>query len=198
MSDDLIAAHAGEKKLMPYLHLPFQSGADRILAAMNRKHTAREYVDLVGRIRAAQPDLVLSTDIIVGFPGETEEEFADTLAVFAEVGFAAAYSFKYSPRPGTPAEKLGDQVPEEVKAERLARLQRQIERQQHEFAARCVGRTLPVLFEKQGRRTGQLIGRSPYLQSVHAEAPANMLGRLVPVEISAFGPNSLAGVIRPE
>jgi tRNA-2-methylthio-N6-dimethylallyladenosine synthase len=198
MSDDLIAAHAGEKKLMPYLHLPFQSGADRILAAMNRKHTAREYVDLVGRIRAAQPDLVLSTDIIVGFPGETEEEFADTLAVFAEVGFAAAYSFKYSPRPGTPAEKLGDQVPEKVKAERLARLQRQIERQQHEFAARCVGRTLPVLFEKQGRRTGQLIGRSPYLQSVHAEAPANMLGRLVPVEISAFGPNSLAGVIRPE
>jgi len=198
MSDDLIAAHAGEKKLMPYLHLPFQSGADRILAAMNRKHTAREYVDLVGRIRAAQPDLVLSTDIIVGFPGETDEEFEQTLAVFAEVGFAAAYSFKYSPRPGTPAEKLGDQIAEDVKSERLARLQRQIERQQKEFAARCVGRTLSVLFEKQGRRPGQLIGRSPYLQSVHAEAPANMLGRLVPVEISSFGPNSLAGVIRPE
>src|SRR5688572_17949439 len=198
MSDDLIAAHAGEKKLMPYLHLPFQSGADRILAAMNRKHTAREYVDLVGRIRAAQPDLVLSTDIIVGFPGETDEEFEETLAVFAEVGFAAAYSFKYSPRPGTPAEKLGDQIAEDVKSERLARLQRQIERQQKEFAVRCVGRTLPVLFEKPGRRPGQLIGRSPYLQSVHAEAPANMLGRLVPVEISSFGPNSLAGVIRPE
>jgi tRNA-2-methylthio-N6-dimethylallyladenosine synthase len=198
MSDDLIAAHAGEKKLMPYLHLPFQSGADRILAAMNRKHTAREYVDLVGRIRAAQPDLVLSTDIIVGFPGETDEEFEETLAVFAEVGFAAAYSFKYSPRPGTPAEKLGDQIAEDVKAKRLARLQRQIERQQREFAALCVGRTLPVLFEKVGRRPGQLIGRSPYLQSVHAEAPTNMLGRLVPVEISSFGPNSLAGVIRPE
>jgi tRNA-2-methylthio-N6-dimethylallyladenosine synthase len=198
MSDDLIAAHAGEKKLMPYLHLPFQSGADRILAAMNRKHTAREYVDLVDRIRAAQPDLTLSTDIIVGFPGETDEEFEETLSVFAEVGFAAAYSFKYSPRPGTPAEKLGDQIAEDVKSERLARLQRQIERQQKEFAARCVGRTLPVLFEKQGRRPGQLIGRSPYLQSVHAEAPANMLGRLVPVEISSFGPNSLAGVIRPE
>ena len=196
MSDDLIAAHADETKLMPYLHLPFQSGADRILAAMNRKHTAREYLDLVARVRAAQPELALSTDVIVGFPGETEAEFEATLAVFAEVGFAAAYSFKYSPRPGTPAEKLGDQVPEEVKADRLARLQRQIERQQRAFAERCVGRTLPVLFEKVGRRPGQLIGRSPYLQSVHAEAPPEMLGRIVPVEISAFGPNSLAGVIR--
>jgi tRNA-2-methylthio-N6-dimethylallyladenosine synthase len=198
MSDDLVAAHGSESKLMPYLHLPFQSGADRILAAMNRKHTAQEYLDLVARVRTAQPQLALSTDVIVGFPGETEAEFAATLSVFAEVGFAAAYSFKYSPRPGTPAEKLDDQVPEEVKADRLARLQRQIERQQAAFSARCVGRTLPVLFEKLGRRRGQLIGRSPYLQSVHAEAPAEMLGRIVPVEISAFGPNSLAGVIRPE
>jgi tRNA-2-methylthio-N6-dimethylallyladenosine synthase len=198
MSDDLIAAHGTEKKLMPYLHLPFQSGADRILAAMNRKHTARDYIDLVARIRAAQPELTLSTDVIVGFPGETEAEFAETLGVFAEVGFAAAYSFKYSPRPGTPAEKLADQVPEEVKAERLARLQRLVERQQAAFSQRCVGRTLPVLFEKPGRRAGQLIGRSPYLQSVHAEAPSHLLGQIVPVEISAFGPNSLAGVIRPE
>ncbi len=196
MSDDLIAAHADETKLMPYLHLPFQSGADRILAAMNRKHTAREYLDLVARVRAAQPEIALSTDVIVGFPGETDAEFEATLALFAEVGFAAAYSFKYSPRPGTPAEKLGEQVPEEVKAERLARLQRQIERQQRAFTERCVGRTLPVLFEKAGRRPGQLVGRSPYLQSVHAEAPPEMLGRIVPVEISAFGPNSLAGVIR--
>jgi tRNA-2-methylthio-N6-dimethylallyladenosine synthase len=198
MSDDLIAAHGDEKKLMPYLHLPFQSGADRILAAMNRKHTAREYLDLVARVRAAQPELALSTDVIVGFPGETDAEFEETLAVFAEVGFAAAYSFKYSPRPGTPAEKLGDQVPEKVKAERLARLQKLVERQQLAFAQRCVGRTLPVLFEKAGRRPGQLIGRSPYLQSVHAAAPADLLGKIVPVEISAFGPNSLAGVIRPE
>ena len=198
MSDDLIAAHASEKKLMPYLHLPFQSGADRILAAMNRKHTAREYLDLVARIRAAQPELALSTDVIVGFPGETEAEFEATLDVFAEVGFAAAYSFKFSPRPGTPAEKLGDQVSEEVKSARLERLQRLIERQQRAFAERCVGRTLPVLFEKGGRRPGQLIGRSPYLQSVHAEASPDMLGRVVPVEISGFGPNSLAGVIRPE
>jgi tRNA-2-methylthio-N6-dimethylallyladenosine synthase len=198
MGEDLIAAHGAEKKLMPYLHLPFQSGADRILAAMNRKHTAREYLDLVARVRAAQPDLVLSTDVIVGFPGETEAEFAETLAVFAEVGFAAAYSFKYSPRPGTPAEKLADQVPEEVKSDRLARLQRLIERQQVAFSKHCVGRVLPVLFEKPGRRPGQLIGRSPYLQSVHANATPDMLGHIVPVEISAFGPNSLAGVIRPE
>jgi tRNA-2-methylthio-N6-dimethylallyladenosine synthase len=198
MSDDLIAAHGTEKKLMPYLHLPFQSGADRILAAMNRKHTAREYLDLVARIRSAQPELALSTDVIVGFPGETEAEFEATLAVFAEVGFAAAYSFKYSARPGTPAEKLGDQVSEEVKTDRLTRLQRLIERQQRAFAERCVGRTLPVLFEKAGRRPGQLIGRSPYLQSVHAEASPDMLGHIVPVEISGFGPNSLAGVIRPE
>jgi tRNA-2-methylthio-N6-dimethylallyladenosine synthase len=198
MSDDLIEAHASLPKLMPYLHLPFQAGSDRILAAMNRKHTAREFVDLVGRIRAAQPGLALSTDVIVGFPGETEEEFAETLAVFEEVRFAAAYSFKYSPRPGTPAEKLDDQVPEEVKTERLGRLQALIERHQTEFSASCVRRTLPVLFERIGRHAGQLIGRSPFLQGVHAEAPPEFIGRIVPVEISGFGPNSLAGVIRPE
>ncbi|MBI1651273.1 tRNA (N6-isopentenyl adenosine(37)-C2)-methylthiotransferase MiaB [Hyphomicrobium sulfonivorans] len=198
MDDDLIAAHGNEPKLMPYLHLPFQSGADRILAAMNRKHTAAEYSALVARIRAAQPDLALSTDIIVGFPGETDAEFQATLDLYSQIGFAAAYSFKYSPRPGTPAEKMDQQVPEDVKAERLARLQKLVEQQQQAFAAGCVGRTLPVLFERPGRRPGQLIGRSPYLQSVYAEAPAEMLGRIVPVEISGFGPNSLNGVIRPE
>lgn len=198
MDDDLIAAHGNEPKLMPYLHLPFQSGADRILAAMNRKHTAAEYAALVARIRAAQPDLALSTDIIVGFPGETDAEFQATLDLYSQIGFAAAYSFKYSPRPGTPAEKMDQQVPEDVKAERLARLQKLVEQQQQAFAAGCVGRTLPVLFERPGRRPGQLIGRSPYLQSVYAEAPAEMLGRIVPVEISGFGPNSLHGVIRPE
>jgi len=198
MSDDLIAAHADEPKLMPYLHLPFQAGSDRILAAMNRKHTAREYVDLARRIRSARPDLALSTDVIVGFPGESEDEFAETLAVFAEVGFAAAFSFKYSPRPGTPAEKLADQVPEDVKTERLARLQEVIDRHQRTFSASCVGRTLPVLFERLGRHEGQLIGRSPFLQGVHAEAPPELIGKIVPVEISSFGPNSLAGVIRPE
>jgi tRNA-2-methylthio-N6-dimethylallyladenosine synthase len=198
MNDDLIEAHASLPKLMPFLHLPFQAGSDRILAAMNRKHTARDFVDLVRRIRAAQPGLALSTDVIVGFPGETEEEFAETLAVFEEVRFAAAYSFKYSPRPGTPAEKLDDQVPEEVKTERLGRLQALIERHQTEFSASCVGRTLPVLFERLGRHAGQLIGRSPFLQGVHAEAPPEFIGRIVPVEISGFGPNSLAGVIRSE
>ncbi len=196
MSDDLIAAHAEEEKLMPYLHLPFQAGADRILAAMNRKHTAREYLDLVARIRAAQPEIALSTDIIVGFPGETEAEFEATLALVAEVGFAQAFSFKYSPRPGTPASKLADQVPDAVKAERLARLQELLDHQQAAFNERCVGRTLPVLFEKPGRRPGQLVGRSPYLQAVHAEARPEHLGQILPVEISAFGPNSLAGVIR--
>ncbi len=196
MSDDLIAAHAEEGKLMPYLHLPFQAGADRILAAMNRKHTARDYLDLVARIRAAQPEMALSTDIIVGFPGETEAEFEATLALVAEVGFAQAYSFKYSPRPGTPASNLADQVPDAVRSERLARLQELLDRQQAAFNEACVGRTLPVLFEKAGRRPGQLVGRSPYLQAVHAEAQPELLGQILPVEISSFGPNSLAGVIR--
>ncbi len=196
MSDDLIATHAEEAKLMPYLHLPFQAGADRILAAMNRKHTAQEYVDLIARIRKCQPEIALSTDIIVGFPGETETEFEATLALVAEVGFAQAYSFKYSARPGTPASTLADQVPDAVKSERLARLQRLLDRQQAAFNEACVGRTLPVLFEKSGRRQGQLVGRSPYLQAVHAEAGPECLGRILPIEISSFGPNSLAGVIR--
>jgi tRNA-2-methylthio-N6-dimethylallyladenosine synthase len=196
MSEDLIDAHAGERKLMPYLHLPFQSGADRILAAMNRKHTAQEYLDLVARIRAAQPEIALSTDIIVGFPGETEAEFEATLALVAQVGFAQAYSFKYSPRPGTPASNLADQVPDPVKTHRLARLQEVLIRQQATFNQRCIGRTLPVLFEKPGRHAGQLVGRSPYLQAVHAEAASESLGEILPVEISSFGPNSLAGVIR--
>jgi tRNA-2-methylthio-N6-dimethylallyladenosine synthase len=163
---------------------------------MNRKHTAREYLDLVSRIRKAQPELALSTDIIVGFPGETDAEFEETLTLVAAVGFAQAYSFKYSARPGTPASNLADQVPDAVKTERLAWLQALLDRQQAAFNARCVGRTLPVLFEKPGRRPGQLVGRSPYLQAVHAEAGSETLGRVLPVEISSFGPNSLAGVIR--
>ncbi|MGZ5919703.1 MAG: tRNA (N6-isopentenyl adenosine(37)-C2)-methylthiotransferase MiaB [Hyphomicrobium sp.] len=196
MSDDLIAAHAEEEKLMPYLHLPFQAGCDRILGAMNRKHMARDYLDLVRRIRAAQPQIALSTDIIVGFPGETDAEFEETLRLTQEVGFAQAYSFKYSPRPGTPVAKLGEQVPDEVKSARLARLQELLEVQQAAFNARWVGCKLPVLFEKPGRRLGQLIGRSPYLQAVHAEAPAEHIGHILPVEILTCGPNSLAGVIR--
>ena len=195
MGADLIAAHRDQPKLMPYLHLPFQAGADRILAAMNRKHTAAEYLALVDRIRGARPDLALSTDIIVGFPGETDADFEATLAVVRAARFAQAFSFKYSARPGTPAATMGEQVADDVKAARLARLQALLAEQQTAFNSGCVGRVLPVLFEKTGRKSGQLIGRSPYLQSVHAAAPQALLGRITPVEISAAGPNSLSGVI---
>ena len=193
MSDDLIAAHATETKLMPYLHLPFQAGSDRILAAMNRKHTVAEYRAIITRVRAAKPDIALSTDIIVGFPGETEAEFEATLDLVREIRFAAAYSFKYSPRPGTPAATLGDQLPEEVRTERLQRLQKLLDELSTSFNASCVGKVFPVLFDRPGRRAGQYIGRSPYLQSVFADADASVLGRIVPVEISAALPHSLAG-----
>jgi len=195
MSDDLIAAHGEVDKLMPYLHLPFQAGADRILAAMNRKHTSLEYFKLVERIRAARPDIALSTDIIVGFPGETEGEFEATLEMVRAIGFAQAYSFKFSARPGTPAAALDDQIPEEVKSARLARLQSLLETQQAAFNTACVGRTLPVLFEKRGRTDGQIVGRSPYLQPVHAEAGDSLLGCILAVDIAAAGRNSLSGVI---
>jgi tRNA-2-methylthio-N6-dimethylallyladenosine synthase len=195
MSDDLIDAHGDLDKLMPYLHLPLQSGSDRILAAMNRKHTAKDYLVLVERIRDVRPDLALSTDFIVGFPGETDRDFEATLRMVRNVGFAQAYSFKYSDRPGTPAASIEQQVPEALKAERLARLQAVIAEQQMNFNAACIGRSLPVLFEKPGRQRGQLIGRSPYLQSVHAEGDADLMGRIIDVEISGAGPNSLAGVI---
>jgi tRNA-2-methylthio-N6-dimethylallyladenosine synthase len=196
MSEDLITAHASEAKLMPYLHLPFQAGADRILAAMNRRHTAAEYLTLVARIRAARPDLALSTDIIVGFPGETEAEFADTLAVVEHVGFAHAYAFKFSPRPGTPAAGLRDQVDEGIKIDRLQRLQELLKRQQTAFNSACIGRTLPVLFAGEGRHQGQLVGRSPYLQAVHATAHASWLGGIGEVAIVEAHPNSLTGVLR--
>jgi tRNA-2-methylthio-N6-dimethylallyladenosine synthase len=195
MDDDLIAAHRDVAKLMPFLHLPFQSGSDRILAAMNRKHTTEEYRTLVTRIRAARPDIALSTDIIVGFPGETDADFEATLALVSEIGFAQAFSFKYSARPGTPAAASASQVDESVKSERLARLQDLLDGQQDQFNRTAVGKTLPVLFEKAGRHPGQLVGRSPYLQLVHAEAGAQLLGRIIPVEITAVGPNSLAGTI---
>ncbi|HRK18644.1 MAG TPA: tRNA (N6-isopentenyl adenosine(37)-C2)-methylthiotransferase MiaB, partial [Hyphomicrobiaceae bacterium] len=196
MSDDLIAAHGEIGKLMPYLHLPFQAGSDRILAAMNRKHTAMDYIALVERIRAARPDIALSTDIIVGFPGETEGEFQATLEIVKTVRFAAAYSFKYSARPGTPAASMDGQLPEPVKDERLRRLQDLLSQQQRRFNDACVGKVFPVLFEKPGRHAGQLIGRSPYLQSVHVEADRSAIGKILPVEISSVGPNSLAGVVR--
>jgi tRNA-2-methylthio-N6-dimethylallyladenosine synthase len=196
MDDALISAHRDLPKLMPYLHLPFQAGSDRILAAMNRKHTARDYLDLVQQLRDVCPDIALSTDIIVGFPGETEAEFAATLAIVNTVGFAQAYSFKYSARPGTPAAALSEQVDEDVQAERLSRLQDILNTQQQSFNAGCVGQTFDILFERKGRRDGQLVGRSPYLQAVHATADIGRLGRIMPVEITGAGPKSLAGVIK--
>jgi tRNA-2-methylthio-N6-dimethylallyladenosine synthase len=197
MGEDLIAAHRNEPKLMPYLHLPFQSGADRILAAMNRKHTAADYLQLVSRIRAARPDMALSTDIIVGFPGETEADFAATIEVVERVGFAQAYSFKYSPRPGTPGASMGDQVAEDVQIVRLHRLQDLIDRQQTAFNSACVGKVIPVLFEREGRHPGQIVGRSPYLQPVHATAESSLIGCVVEVAIAGTRSNSLSGVVDP-
>ncbi|MEQ1648247.1 MAG: tRNA (N6-isopentenyl adenosine(37)-C2)-methylthiotransferase MiaB [Hyphomicrobiaceae bacterium] len=196
MGDDLIAAHRDIDKLMPFLHLPFQAGSDRILAAMNRKHTAAEFVSLVDRVRLARPDIALSTDIIVGFPGETEGEFQATLEIVKTVHFASAYSFKFSARPGTPAASMDGQLSEDVKDDRLKRLQDLLMQQQRTFNAACVGKTFPVLFEKAGRYAGQLIGRSPYLQSVHADADMSAIGKILPVEIASVGPNSLAGVVK--
>lgn len=197
MTDDLIAAHRDQPKLMPFLHLPVQSGSDRILAAMNRKHTAREYLDILERVRAARPDIAISTDIIVGFPGETDADFEATLALIGAIGCAQSFSFKYSPRPGTPAATIDDQVPEPVKADRLLRLQNLLDGQQSQFNTNCVGKTLPVLFERRGRYQGQLVGRSPYLQLVHAKAEPDLLGHIVPVQIVAAGQNSLSAVINP-
>ncbi|WP_172328374.1 tRNA (N6-isopentenyl adenosine(37)-C2)-methylthiotransferase MiaB [Mangrovicoccus sp. HB161399] len=194
MEDDLIAAHGDCAKLMPYLHLPVQSGSDRILKAMNRKHRAADYVALIARIRAARPDLLLSGDFIVGFPGETEEDFEDTLRLVEEVRYGQAYSFKYSPRPGTPAaEKEAKMVPAEVASERLQRLQDLLNRQQFEHQQAMVGRTASVLFEKAGRMEGQLVGKSEYLQAVHVQAPDSLIGQIAQVEITEAGPNSLGG-----
>jgi tRNA-2-methylthio-N6-dimethylallyladenosine synthase len=196
MRDDLISEHARNPKLMPYLHLPVQSGSNRILAAMNRKHTAKDYLVLVERIRDARPDIALSTDIIVGFPGETEEDFTATMDLIARVGFAQAYSFKYSARPGTPAATLDEPVAEEVMGERLARLKDLLGSQQTEFNLGCIGRKMRVLFEKAGRRPGQVVGRTPYLQAVHAEGDSALIGKLCEVEIASAGVGSLAGVIQ--
>ena len=194
MDNDLIDAHGELPKLMPYLHLPVQSGSDKVLAAMNRQHGSGDYLRTVEKLRSRRADIALSSDFIVGFPGETEEDFAATLRLVEDVGYAQAYSFKYSPRPGTPAATMGQQVPEPVKAERLERLQQLLRRQQEAFNAATVGRTLPVLFEREGRHAGQLVGRSPYLQAVHAFAPG-LMGEIADVTIEAVHPNSLAGRI---
>ena len=198
MSDDLIAAHRDIPELMPYLHLPFQAGADRILAEMNRKHTAADYLHLVDSIRAACPEIALSTDIIVGFPGETDAEFEATLQLVRQVTFAQAYSFKYSPRPGTPAASMDNHISDAVKSQRLGVLQELLSGQQHAFNRSQLGRKVPVLLEKKGRKFGQLAGRSPFLQAVHVNAPEDWIGKIVSVNITHTGANSLSGVIISE
>ncbi|HSG36274.1 MAG TPA: tRNA (N6-isopentenyl adenosine(37)-C2)-methylthiotransferase MiaB [Paracoccaceae bacterium] len=194
MDEALVAAIGECSKLMPYLHLPVQSGSDRILKAMNRKHTAAEYLDLIGRIRAARPDLLLSSDFIVGFPGETDQDFEATMDLIRTVTFGQAYSFKYSSRPGTPAAEKA-QLPEVVKNERLARLQALLTEQQHAAQNGMVGREVGVLFEKAGRLKGQMIGKSDYLHAVYVQAPAEVLGQIRRVRITESAPNSLGGVL---
>ena len=198
MDERLIAAHGELEALMPYLHLPVQAGSDKVLKAMNRGHTAEHYLRLVDRIRAARPDIALSGDFIVGFPGESDADFDKTLEVVREARYASAFSFKYSRRPGTPAASMPGQVAEEVKAERLQRLQALLEQQHQAFNAAMAGRIVPVLFEREGRHPGQIAGRSPYLQAIHAEAPQRLIGRIVPVRIASAGPNSLAGAVELE
>jgi tRNA-2-methylthio-N6-dimethylallyladenosine synthase len=193
VDDELIEAHRDVAALMPFLHLPVQSGSDRILAAMNRRHTAADYLSTLERLRRARPEIAFSSDFIVGYPGESERDFEATLAVVRAAGFAQSFSFKYSPRPGTPAAAEPDQVPDSVKSERLQRLQELLESQQRAFNRSQVGRTLDVLLERPGRHPGQLVGRSPYLQPVHVLAPARLVGALVPVRIVGAEPNSLAG-----
>jgi len=193
MDDALIDAHRDVSSLMPFLHLPVQSGSDRILAAMNRGHGTADYLALVERLRAARPDLALSSDFIVGFPGESEADFAATLDLVRAVEYAQAFAFKYSPRPGTPAALAEDQVPEDVKTERIHRLQALLWGQQHSFNRSKIGRTIPVLLDKPGRHAGQLLGRSPWLQPVHVEAAPALMGRIVETTVRAATVNSLAG-----
>ena len=195
VDDDLIAVHRDLPQLAPQLHLPVQSGSDRILDAMNRRHTRADYLRTIDRLRDARPDLALTSDFIVGFPGEAEADFAQTLRLVDDVGYSGAFSFKYSPRPGTPGATMGGQVPEDVKSKRLARLQAAINRNAAAFNARCRGLTFDVLMEKPGRLPGQLTGRSPYLQPVQVMAPADLIGAMVPVTITDIGTNSLFGVL---
>jgi tRNA-2-methylthio-N6-dimethylallyladenosine synthase len=191
MDDELIAAHRDLPTLMPFLHLPVQSGSDRILRAMNRRHDADEYRRLIAKIREARPDIALSSDFIVGFPGETDAEFEETLRLAAEIRFASAFSFKYSPRPGTPAADIASQVPEPVMAERLGRLQAQLEADRQDFNRSTVGEAIDLLIEKPGRHPGQLAGKSPYLQAVQVEGADARIGDIIPVRITRAGSNSL-------
>jgi tRNA-2-methylthio-N6-dimethylallyladenosine synthase len=193
MGDDLIAAHRDNDKLMPFLHLPVQSGSDAVLAAMNRQHKAEDYLALVARIRAARPDIALSSDFIVGFPGETDADFEATMDLVRSVKFAQTFSFKYSKRPGTPAAAAMKQISEKVKDERLQALQKLLLEQQDAFNDAQIGKTLDVMFEKPGRNESQFVGRSPYLHPVHAEGDAGLIGRIAKVRIEKRTANSLHG-----
>ena len=195
MADDLIAAHRDLPQLMPQLHLPVQSGSDRVLAAMNRRHNRADYIDIVDRLRGARPDLALTSDFIVGFPGEADSDFAATLDLIDAIGYSGAFSFKYSPRPGTPGAAMNGQVEESVKSDRLQRLQHAIDKNQAAFNRRCLGRTMDVLFERPGRHPGQVVGRSPYLQAVQVTAPTSLIGEIAAVTITEIASNSLFGVL---
>lgn len=195
MREGLIQAHRDVEKLMPFLHLPVQAGSDRVLKAMNRSHSRDSYLSILDRVRAVRPDIALSGDFIVGFPGETDAEFEDTLSLVDAVGYAQCFSFKYSPRPGTPAAEMDGAIPEDVMDERLQRLQSHLNRDQAAFNAATVGRTCTVLIERKGKRPGQMLGKSPWLQSIHLMTDAP-IGALVEVEVVEAGPNSLSGVER--
>jgi tRNA-2-methylthio-N6-dimethylallyladenosine synthase len=195
MEASLIAAHRDLPGLMPFLHVPVQSGSDRILSRMKRRHTRAEYLGMIACLRAARPDMAFSSDFIVGFPGESERDFDGTLSLVDEVGFAGAFSFKYSARPGTPAAEMPDQIDEDVKSERLYRLQAAIDRNSAAFNAQCLGRTLDVLFERPGRHPGQIVGRSPYLQPVQVTAPQSLIGRIAAVMITEVSSNSMFGAL---
>jgi tRNA-2-methylthio-N6-dimethylallyladenosine synthase len=198
MDDELIAAHRDLPALMPQLHLPVQSGSDRILAAMNRRHTRADYIKVISRLHKARTDVALTSDFIVGFPGETEDDFAETVSLVSEIGYSGAFSFKYSPRPGTPGADMIDQVDEAVKSDRLHRLQRAIDDNQATFNRSCVGRTVSVLFERPGRYGGQIVGRSPYLQPVQIAAPDSLIGEIADVTITEIARNSLFGTLARE
>jgi 2-methylthioadenine synthetase len=198
MDDDLIRTFADEPKLMPYFHLPVQAGSDRVLKAMNRKHTAAEYLDIIARLREARPDIAISGDMIVGFPGESDADFEATMELVRQVSYASCFSFKYSRRPGTPGAAMHGQVDEAVKTERLARLQGLLAEQQTAFNQSMVGQRLPVLFEREGRNPGQIAGRSPYLQAVHCEGPADLIGQIAEVEITSASKNALAARLLPQ
>ncbi len=195
MDDELLSAHRDLPQLMPYLHLPIQSGSDRILEAMNRKHSSEQYRQVVADLQKVRPDLVMSSDFIVGFPGETDQNFEDTLQLVRDINYAQAYSFKYSPRPGTPGATMINQVPEEVKVERLAQLQTLLNKQQLEFNQSTVGQTMEVLLEKPAKQPGQYLGRSPYMQSVIVKATPRLLGKIIQAKVTYAGANSVQGEI---